>query len=146
MFVMKDESGEFRLKIGDFGSARMPGDPTKMSDWTPEYCAPEMGQLFLKKQCPQGIPQSEQEIEGSLQPKTDVYSAGLVVGFMYTGDHVLHQFIRQTMPHVPREQSRILALIEVRARRLFIYFLRLMFVGLLTFDILDFFFCTIATM
>ena len=123
MFVMKDESGEFRLKIGDFGSARMPGHPTKMSDWTPEYCAPEMGQLLLKKQCPQEIPQSELEIEGSLQPKTDMFSARLVVGFMYTGDHVLHHFIRQTMPHVPREQYRVLALVEVRARRVFIYFL-----------------------
>lgn len=98
LFVQEDEKNGYLLKIGDFGSARMPGAQTEMTAWTAEYCTPEMAQLFLKRNSPGkleklGISLSEQEIEGTLQPKTDMFSAGLVVLFMYVGDHLLNQYI-----------------------------------------------------
>lgn len=111
LFVQEDEKNGYLLKIGDFGSARMPGAQTEMTAWTAEYCTPEMALLFLKRNDPGmlekvGISLSEQEIEGTLQPKTDMFSAGLVVLFMYVGDHVLNQFITRAKLDITDNEKR----------------------------------------
>lgn len=111
LFVQEDEKNGYLLKIGDFGSARMPGAQTEMTAWTAEYCTPEMALLFLKRNYPGmleklGISLSEQEIEGTLQPKTDMFSAGLVVLFMYVGDHVLNQFITRAKLDITDNEKR----------------------------------------
>ncbi|XP_061179835.1 uncharacterized protein LOC133188425 [Saccostrea echinata] len=114
IFVMEDEEGGYLLKIGDFGSARMPEGPIEMTAWTPEYLAPEMAKLFLRKNFPPHvlkIKQTEQDIEASLQPKTDMYPAGLVVCFMYVGEHLLLQYIRRAKPDVTDEKQQRLAVI-----------------------------------
>lgn len=111
---MGDRDGGYSLKIGDFGSARMPGGPIEMSAWTPEYLAPEMGQLFLRKTVNAKvlkIQKTEQEIEDTLQSKTDMFPAGLVVGFMFTGEHLLLSYIRRTKPNVKDQNQQRLAVI-----------------------------------
>lgn len=98
-----DEGKGYRLKIGDFGSAYMPGDQHKMKSFTIAYCAPEMAKLILKKKNPDLISQSKQELEQRLQPKTDIFSAGLVVGFMHKGKSLLSFLIK---PNVSTKSER----------------------------------------
>lgn len=116
LFVQEDEKNGYLLKIGDFGSAQMPGAQTEMTTWTAEYCTPEMAWLFLKRNFPGllenlGISLTEQEIERTLQPKTDMFSAGLVVMFMYVGDHVLNQRIAMTNPDITDNKEKQLAIL-----------------------------------
>lgn len=116
LFVQEDEKNGYILKIGDFGSARMPGAQTEMTAWTAVYCTPEMARLFLKRNFPGllenlGILLTEQEIERTLQPKTDMFSAGLVVLFMYVGDHVLNQFITRDKPDITDNKEKQLAIL-----------------------------------
>lgn len=98
-----DERKGYLLKIGDFGSAYMPGDKDKMKSFTLTYCAPEMAQLILKRENPDLISQSKQELEQRLQPKTDIFSAGLVVGFMHKGKSLLSLLIK---PNVSTKSQR----------------------------------------
>lgn len=121
LFMQEDKKNGYLLKIGDFGSARMPGAQTEMTAWTPEYCTPEMARLFLKRNCPGvlenlGILLSEQEIEETLQPKTDMFSAGLVVLFMYVGEHVLNQSITRAIADITDNEKRkqILLFLSIR--------------------------------
>lgn len=123
LFVQEDEKNGYLLKIGDFGSARMPGAQTEMTAWTAEYCTPEMAQLFLKRNSPGmleklGISLSEQEIEGTLQPKTDMFSAGLVVLFMYVGDHLLNQFIARAKLDITDNEKRKYILLNLSSQPL----------------------------
>lgn len=116
LFVQEDEKNGYILKIGDFGSARMPGAQTEMTAWTAVYCTPEMARLFLKRNYPGllenlGILLTEQEIERTLQAKTDMFSAGLVVLFMYVGDHVLNQFITRDKPNITDNKEKQLAIL-----------------------------------
>lgn len=111
LFVQQDEKNGYLLKIGDFGSVRMPGAQTEMTAWTPEYCTPEMARLFLKRNFPGLLENleillSEQEIEETLQPKTDMFSAGLVVMFMYVGEHVLNQSITRAIADITDNEKR----------------------------------------
>lgn len=105
LFVRQvNDRRRYRLKIGDFGSARMPGDnKDKEIDWTPQYGAPELAQLHLKtkgidKKQRKPIQNSMEELKLRLQPKTDMFSFGLVVGFMYTGKHLLHELVPKEYP------------------------------------------------
>lgn len=87
---MQGEEGKgYLLKIGDFGSAYMPGDEKILKSFTLAYCAPEMAKLILKRKNPHLISQSTQILEQRLQPKTDIFSAGLVIGFMHKGKSLL---------------------------------------------------------
>lgn len=122
LFVQNNGKQGYLLKIGDFGSARLPGAQTEMTAWTPEYCTPEMARLFLKRKFPGmmeklGISQSEQEIEGSLQPKTDMFSAGLVVLFMCIGEHLLYQYITRAKPDVTDEEKKKMAILLFLSNR-----------------------------
>lgn len=98
-----DKGKGYLLKIGDFGSAYMPGDKQIMKSFTPAYCAPEMAQLSLKRENPDSISQSKQELEQRLQPKTDIFSAGLVVVFMLKGKSPLSFLIK---PNVSTKSER----------------------------------------
>lgn len=124
LFVQEDEKNGYLLKIGDFGSVRMPGAQTEMTAWTPEYCTPEMARLFLKRNCPGvlenlGILLSEQEIEETLQPKTDMFSAGLVVLFMYAGEHVLNQSITRAIADITDNEKRKQILLSVSSNLIY---------------------------
>lgn len=103
LLVQGDDRNGYRLKVGDFGSARMPGDKKQNIAWTPWYGAPELAQWHLKKK---GLDETQQKpIQGSieelllrLQPKTDMFSFGLVVSFMYEGKHLLHELVPKKKP------------------------------------------------
>lgn len=108
LFVQGDERKGYLLKIGDFGSAYMPGDKHKMKSFTLTYCAPEMAQLVLKRKNPDSISQSKQELEQRLQPKTDIFSAGLVVGFMHKGKILLSFLIKSNVSTKSEREQIIL--------------------------------------
>lgn len=103
LFVQVDDRKEYRLKIGDFGSARMPEEKKEKIAWTPQYGAPELAQLHLKKKGidkmqRKPIQKSMEELKLRLQPKTDMFSFGLVVGFMYTEKHLLFELVPKEEP------------------------------------------------
>ncbi|XP_056011765.1 uncharacterized protein LOC125679339 isoform X3 [Ostrea edulis] len=88
IFVMPNESGNYDLKIGDFGSAQSSKAPLEVTPCTPEYMSPEMFHFLHGK------------LSYTLQPKTDVFSAGLVVGFMYRGENLLIKYIKAVNPEI----------------------------------------------
>lgn len=103
LFVQVDDKKEYRLKIGDFGSARMPEEKKEKIAWTLQYGAPELAQLHLKKKGidkmqKKPIQKSMEELKLRLQPKTDMFSFGLVVGFMYTEKHLLFELVPKEEP------------------------------------------------
>lgn len=112
LFVQGDERKGYLLKIGDFGSAYMPGDKHKMKSFTLTYCAPEMAQLVLKRKNPDSISQSKQELEQRLQPKTDIFSAGLVVGFMHKGKILLSFLIKSNVSTKSEREQIILKFVR----------------------------------
>lgn len=105
LFVHVDDRKEYRLKIGDFGSARMPEEKKEKIAWTTLYGAPELAQLNLKqighhKKEEKPIQNSVEELKLSLQPKTDMFSFGLTIAYMYSAEkrHLLSML-------VPKEKS-----------------------------------------
>lgn len=112
LFVQGEEGKGYLLKIGDFGSAYMPGDEKKMKSFTLAYCAPEMAKLILKRENPHLISQSKQILEQRLQPKTDIFSAGLVIGFMHKGKSLLSFLIN---PNVSTKSEKRQIVLEYLA-------------------------------
>lgn len=106
LFVHVDDRKEYRLKIGDFGSARMPEEKKEKIAWTTLYGAPELAQLNLKqighhKKEEKPIQNSVEELKLSLQPKTDMFSFGLTIGYMYSAEkrHLLSMLVPKEKPY-----------------------------------------------
>lgn len=101
-----DRERGYLLKIVDFGGAQRPQDQTKLTALTPEYISPEMAKMVLKRECERkGLKpwflHTEQELEQRLQPKADVFSAALVVGFMNLRKHMLPELLPEDTPSLP---------------------------------------------
>ncbi|XP_060086067.1 uncharacterized protein LOC132565444 [Ylistrum balloti] len=79
------------LKITDFGSAKFPQDPLSYIGWTAEYMSPEACISFLKSRYTQMSLQDQED--WMVTPKSDVFSWGLTMAFMYRKTHLLlHAF------------------------------------------------------
>lgn len=103
LFVQGDDRKGYIPKIGDFGSSRTSEDENENMAWTPQYGAPELAQFHLKikgidKKQRKPIEKSMEELKLRLQPKTDMFSFGLVVGFIYTEKHLLFELVPKEEP------------------------------------------------
>lgn len=88
-FCVLEVDGEFVLKLTDFGSAKTPQDQLTYTGWTAEYMSPEACISFLQNRFPQKIlDHPDYQISG----KTDIFSFGLTILFMYSKTHVLMKF------------------------------------------------------
>ncbi|XP_021367410.1 uncharacterized protein LOC110459463 isoform X1 [Mizuhopecten yessoensis] len=86
MCILETATG-WTLKLTDFGSAKLPQDPLTYNGWTAEYMSPEASISFVKSRFPQlTLIDSE---DWAITPKSDVYSWGLTVVFMYRKTHIL---------------------------------------------------------
>jgi len=85
LFITADRDGDPRLKVMDFGIAKvLEGEAVRTATHigTPAYNAPEqMGSTTRKLAAKQGI-----TIASGVSPATDVWALGLIVYEMFTGD------------------------------------------------------------
>lgn len=88
-FCILEVDGEYIMKLTDFGSAKTPQDQLTYTGWTAEYMSPEACISFLRNRFPQMIlDHPDYQISG----KTDIFSFGLTILFMYSKTHVLMKF------------------------------------------------------
>lgn len=82
---------DLKVKITDFGSAKVGTQEQDYQGWTSEYMAPEMCRAFLQSRYP-NIFKNETE-DFSLTGKVDVFAFGLVLQFMLEKTHTQMKFI-----------------------------------------------------
>lgn len=74
-----------KVKLTDFGSAKMATQEQDYQGWTSEYMAPEMCRAFLKSRYPNLFNDDPEDF--SLTGKVDVFALGLVIQFMLEKTH-----------------------------------------------------------
>ena len=74
-----------KVKLTDFGSAKMATQEQDYQGWTSEYMAPEMCRAFLKSRYHNLFNDDPEDF--SLTGKVDVFALGLVIQFMLEKTH-----------------------------------------------------------
>ena len=74
-----------KVKLTDFGSAKMATQEQDYQGWTSEYMAPEMCRAFLKSRYSNLFNDDPEDF--SLTGKVDVFALGLVIQFMLEKTH-----------------------------------------------------------
>lgn len=82
---------DLKIKITDFGSAKVGTQEQDYQGWTSEYMAPEMCRAFLQSRYPNVFKNETEDF--SLTGKVDVFAFGLVLQFMLEKTHTLVKFI-----------------------------------------------------
>lgn len=110
--VLHNEDNSYTLKLTDFGSSKTPQDELTYSGWTAEYMSPEACFSFLQNR----FPQKFNENPGFyMSGKTDVFSFGLTIIFLYIKNHVLMKFFTNgsSYKEVDRKQTQLQILIAL---------------------------------
>lgn len=81
---------DLKIKITDFGSAKVGSQEQDYQGWTSEYMAPEMCRAFLKSRYPSVFKNETEDF--SLTGKVDVFAFGLVLQFMLEKTHTQMKF------------------------------------------------------
>lgn len=81
---------DLKIKITDFGSAKVGDQEQDYQGWTSEYMAPEMCRAFLKSRYPSVFKNETEDF--SLTGKVDVFAFGLVLQFMLEKTHTQMKF------------------------------------------------------
>lgn len=81
---------DLKIKITDFGSAKVGTQEQDYQGWTSEYMAPEMCRAFLQSRYPSVFKNETEDF--SLTGKVDVFAFGLVLQFMLEKTHTQMKF------------------------------------------------------